>query len=157
MVNSALTVAYLREVLDYDPETGIFTWKKPAARSVKPGMLAGRLATDGYIGIRVAYTRYPAARLAWFYMHGEWPPNQIDHINGDRADNRFANLRLATRKQNQQNRKAKGVSFAKGRWQARIKVNYRNINLGRYDTVEEARAVYIAATRRYFGEFARDG
>lgn len=96
-------------------------------------------------------------------MTGEWPADMIDHKNRDRTDNRWENLREATRSQNNANRRAssthgfKGATFNRrqGRWMAQTKVNGKRVYLGYYDTPEEAHAAYVAAAERYFGEFAR--
>jgi hypothetical protein len=100
---------------------------------------------------------YIAHRLAWALHYGEEPSLEIDHINGERSDNRIANLRLATRGENCKNVKAAGVRFEadRGKWLARICVDYKQMNLGRFATEQEARAAYAAAKVRYFGEFAR--
>src|SRR4029450_2313606 len=98
-----LTAERLRELLDYDPETGDFTWKVNR-RCVRSGSVAGNVnCVDGYCYIGVDARRYHAHRLAWLYIKGAWPNDQIDHINGNKADNRFANLRQATHSQNQAN------------------------------------------------------
>ena len=108
---------------------------------------------------------YRAHRLIWLMYHGQWPPQEIDHINGDRADNRIVNLRLATASQNRANSKVyktnrcgfKGVARTPyGRWVARIhfeKTKY----LGTFDTPEEAHAAYVRAAQAAHGIFARSG
>lgn len=124
---------YLIETLDYNPETGEFTWKNPSSYQMHPGDKAGTLNASGYILICINGIRYKAHRLAWFYHYGEWPSDeapQIDHINGNKADNRISNLRCATRVKNSRNHKGRstntsgctGVSFKKsnGKWQAVI-------------------------------------
>ncbi len=98
-----LTAEYLRSILHYDQETGIFTWKVRTARRVKAGDVAGCSDGDGYRLIKVQSRLYKAHRLAWLYIHGSWPKDQIDHINRIRTDNRIANLREVSNKQNLQN------------------------------------------------------
>lgn len=108
---------------------------------------------QGYVRACVDGVLYYAHRLAWLHHHGEWPAEQLDHINGDRQDNRIANLRLASQLENHQNRKLQrnnvsghpGVYFEKGRWRARIKVQQKYRHLGTFDTFEEARAARIFA------------
>lgn len=160
-----LTQQRLKELLYYDPETGIFTRlvgrSGPRARA---GDVAGCDNGKGYIRIYVDGKPYKAHRLAWFYMHGEWP-EEIDHRNGERADNRLSNLRPVTRQQNNLNQSIyrsntsglKGVSFYKatGKWKAQIQVNGRKIGLGYYQTKEQAHQAYVAAARELHGEFAR--
>lgn len=156
-----LTLILVKEILDYNPETGLFTWKIPTAKCVSVGDLAGSLKAQsaGYVNINIFQRRYGAHRLAWFYMTGEWPKFEIDHINGCRSDNRFANLRDVTRQVNAQNLKKGrsntgllGVSYVmrrgKGSYRAGIKANNKSINLGNYSTAEAAHAVYLEAKRR---------
>ena len=88
-----LNHADLLEVLSYDPETGLFTWVKPTARCIKPGMQAGCETARGYVSLRLFGIDYRAHNLAWFYVTGEWPVEELDHINGKPGDNRIANLR----------------------------------------------------------------
>src|ERR1700719_1662744 len=95
----------LRELLSYDPETGVFRWLVRKRQNVKAGDVAGSFDGCGYCKISIDRRAYKAHRLAWLYMTGEWPPAEIDHINMNRADNRFANLRLATRHQNMANQR----------------------------------------------------
>ena len=160
---SRLNATRLREVLAYDPETGIFTW------IIKPGNLplvgarAGWREKDGSARIMVDRHRYFSHRLAWLWMTGEWPPSLIDHKDTDRSNNRWKNLRLATQSQNLGNSKRprnnmsgfKGVRRVNGRWHARIKVGYVEKHLGYFDTPEDAHAAYCAAAKQHFGEFAR--
>lgn len=152
MKRQDLTHSRLLEVINYNPETGLFTrsWGKRVVGSDHP---------NGYIQIRVDYTRYLAHRLAWFYVYGEWPPIDIDHINRDRRDNRISNLRIATRKQNNANRMGKARSGFKGvvetkyGFRAAISIDNRFKNLGTYKTVEEAHAAYCRAAKELFGEY----
>lgn len=106
-----------------------------------------------------------AHRLAWLYIYGEWPIDQLDHINRNTSDNRIENLREATQSQNNANRSAnkskkysplKGVSFYPDskRWTASIRINNKNRHLGCFDTAEEAHAAYVAEADQVFGEFA---
>lgn len=144
-----LTAARLRLRMSYDEATGVFRWRDTGRVAGYPAGAAGRLQiyVDGV-------ARY-AHRLAWLYVHGEWPDGQIDHINGDKHDNRIANLRVlpgtAQNKQNQSrayrnNRSGMlGVSRDGSRWRARIMVDGKSKTLGRFDTPEEASAAYRRA------------
>jgi hypothetical protein len=159
-----LTAQRLRELLHYDPVTGIFHWRIAVARRVKVGDIAGSVHRDGYRQIMIDGRRYYAHHLAWLYVHGEWPPSELDHINGVPDDNRIANLRLATPSQNQWNQgnRKNNTSGFKGvgwhrrrRWRAQIGINGRYIHLGYFATPEEAHQTYCAAAKERFGEFTR--
>ena len=146
-----LTQDRLRELVNYDPDTGLFTWRI-SRRKCRQGALAGANMPTGYRTIRLDDVLHLAHRLAWLYVHGVWPTNQIDHINGNRADNRLCNLREATNAENAQNRrkpKSKsgfmGVRQENSKWLAEIKFNYKVIRLGLFDTPEEAYQTYLAA------------
>jgi hypothetical protein len=156
-----LTAERLRELLHYDQETGIFTWtQRPSemARKCAPGAVAGSVCkVHGYVYIGIDWVKHPAHRLAWLYVRGEWPQFDIDHIDGDRANNRIGNLRDVSRSVNLQNaRKARSDSQSgllgalrnRNRWMSRIKANGRMIHLGSFDTPEEAHAAYLAAKRK---------
>jgi hypothetical protein len=161
MANADLTAERLRQFLAYDSETGVFTRlllgrgrHKPV--TAPPGVVAGCLGVGGYIYIKVGRTGYKAHRLAWLYVHGSWPKHSIDHINGDRADNRIANLRDVNNMTNAENRRGvnamnllgyAGVSRHGARFRARLTVNKKTLRLGDFDTPEEAHAVYLAAKR----------
>lgn len=136
-----VTQAKVRDVLDYDPDTGIFRWRHAGA-SRKAGAIAGNIMHDGrYIRIGIGGKSYLAHRLAWLYVHGQWP-TEIDHINWNGLDNRMVNLRSVTRKQNGLNRGlnknntsgAKGVILVDGKWQSYYCRKY----LGRFDRKDDA-------------------
>lgn len=147
-----ITQDELKELLDYNPETGIFVWKVRMAKSVKAGMIAGVLNTQKYRCITIAGTQYKAHRLAWVYIHGEFP-KMLDHVDGNRDNNAIINLRLTTVRQNGQNRKEHrvgktlGCYFHKptGKWRAQLEFKGRNYHLGLYETAEEAFEAYSAA------------
>lgn len=160
-----ITQERLKELLHYEPETGIFTWKIAASNRVSIGDVAGSTRGDGRIRINVDGESYLAHRLAWFYTHGIFPPNRIDHINQDPGNNRIKNLRPATAKQNSENRGAgtnnksgfKGVSwFAPlSKWRAKICHHYKHIYLGCFDTPEEASAAYESAANKLFTHYKK--
>jgi len=161
-----ITQERLKELLNYNPETGDFIWRVDRNGHVKAGMVAGNIHyKHGYREIRIGSKLYKAHRLVWLYVHGEMPVSFLDHINNDRSDNRLSNLRLATINQNAQNQKIrsnnttgyKGVTFVKrvGRYWAQIFVNGKIKSLGYYHTPEEAHAAYCKGADKYFGEFAR--
>jgi hypothetical protein len=162
----SLTVELVRELLNYDPATGVFTWKRHHSAK-RIGTPAGSLKRDGYIDICVAGVHdIRAHRLAWFYVHGAWPAGEIDHRNGVKADNRIDNLRVATGSQNAANRawggrggKLKGATYiaSLGKWQAQVGSHGQCIYLGCYDTAGQAHAAYCAAARALWGEFANVG
>ena len=151
----------VREVFAFDPSTGVFTYRTQTAHHRKVGDIAGTITAQGYRDIGIDSRVYKAHRLAWFYMHGQWPMHQIDHINGDRADNRIANLRDVTKTVNLQNQKRAHSNSAHGflgvriesrwgdspRYLARITVNGVRRSLGSFDTAEEAHAAYLNAKR----------
>lgn len=150
----AVTQARLRELFDYDPETGVFTNRVRRANRAA-GEVAGGLNALGYVTVAVDGKRYLAHRLAWLYVYGEMP-KQIDHINCNRADNRIANLRKCDQKQNTQNiRRAHfdnrtgrlGVEKipATGKYRARICVAGKATHIGCFPTAEEAHSAYLAA------------
>ena len=149
-----LTQDRLQELLNYDPDSGLFTWLKSISRRVKAGEVAGGLSTGGYIRIRIDGKKYKAHRLAWLYTLGNWPSDYIDHINGIRNDNRIVNLREATNAENKQNQRVAnvnnktgllGVSFHRksGKFIARITVNGIRIGIGNFDNAEEAHQAYL--------------
>lgn len=146
-----LTQERLYEVLNYAFDTGAFYWLiKRGSRSV--GALAGATDGYGYKVIRIDKKLYKAHQLAWLYHYGGFPEGNLDHINGDKADNRIANLRVANQSENMQNQtRLRGVYWDKARnkWHSRIKVNYRNIYLGRFYLYEDALAAYAAAAAVY--------
>jgi hypothetical protein len=161
-----LTVERLREVLAYDPDTGVFIHKLSNPRTPE-GSVAGWGSPNGYVRISVDDSKYLAHRLAWFHTYGQWPSGFIDHVNRDKSDNRIANLRQATKSQNSGNairRKdnktgTRGVYWHKvaNKFAAQLQINKKNITLGYFTTVEEAKAAYEAAAKEYFREFFHAG
>jgi len=152
----------LRNILYYDPETGIFLWRIKKGRST-PGCAAGNVRPDNYCIIKIAGKKYFAHRLAWKIYTGTDPVNNIDHINGRPSDNRISNLREATASQNQHNIPAqrnntsgvKGVSRHKlsGKWLAQICKNGKTINLGIFPTISAATVAHRAAAALLHGQF----
>jgi len=157
--NSILTQSYLKEILHYDPETGIFTRIIDRHYMHKKGAVLGSVTVGGYMAINLDALPRPSHRLAWLYMYGEFPKGQIDHINHDRTDNRIKNLRVVSHKENGRNQKlgsnntsgVNGVHWDKARkkWKAIIKVNYKNIQLGRFDNFFDAVCARKSADIRY--------
>jgi hypothetical protein len=162
-----ITKERLRELLHYNPRTGIFKWRFSSRLSKlrKRGAIAGKVGNDKYRRIWIDKQTYQANRLAWLYVYGQWPVKLLDHINNDRDDNRITNLREATDKESAQNRKVrsdnktgfKGVHWHKERkvYIARITVKGRQIFLGRFDDPEQAHFAYCRAAFKYYGDFAR--
>lgn len=132
----------IRNNLKYDPISGNIYWKR-SYPNIRKNNVAGCINKHrNAIVIRLNDKLYFAHRIAWFLYYGKFPKDQLDHINHDGTDNRISNLREATTKQNHQNRKnAKGYYFDKGhqKWRAEIKINYKRIYIGLYNTEEEAK------------------
>ena len=158
-----ITQLELKSILNYNPDTGVFTWIEPLSKRYKSGDKAGKIHTSGHVRISLKYNKYYMHRLAWLYVYGKFPLLQIDHINGIRSDNRICNLRECTQMQNSRNRIVsnsstglKGVTFCKKRnkWLAQITVNYVHINLGAYDCKHKAHAAYKNNSRILHGEFS---
>lgn len=143
----------LKELLHYDPETGVFIWKVNRGGKAQAGTIAGRTDGHGYRQICVCSTMYMAHRLAWLYVYGVLPKQQIDHINGIPDDNRIRNLREATQLENNQNNIKYsnnksgylGVCLYKQKWMAQIQTNGKKKYLGLFNSKEEAYAVYLKA------------
>ena len=157
-----ITAERLRELLDYDPDTGQLVWLVKRGGTAVAGSVAGGIRLDGYINIYVDGRPYLAHRLAWLHIHGVWPTADIDHVNGDRADNRAVNLREATNATNLHNVVApqsnntsgfRGVSWHKGKgsWRAQIRVDGCRLHLGYYPTPEAASAAYMQAKAEHHG------
>lgn len=161
---ACLTADEVRRLLRYEPDTGIFFWRT-AARNIKAGDIAGCQQSRGYWHVRINRRLYVAHRLAWLYATGEWPAGNVDHINGQRSDNRLANLRIATNSENAWNSRIrrnnacgyKGVHYKKTirKFVAQINAGGRVRHLGVFMTADEAHAAYVRAAREHFGEFAR--
>lgn len=158
-----LTQERLKDVLHYDESTGIFTWRVALSRRVRIGDVAGTVTNRGYITIKIDGRLYRAHRIAWLYVHGTFPPDQIDHIDHRRANNSIANLRLATQSENSMNMRLsakntsgfKGVSMYKpsGKWMAYAKLGGKQYHLGYFHTAEAASAAYEAFAKQHHGEF----
>ena len=170
-----LSAEYLRSILHYCPETGVFTWRErvdaPAWWNTRyAGQRAGKVEPrkhTAYVFIRINGRPYSAHRLAWLYVTGEWPSGEVDHEDGDGLHNWFTNLRDATSTQNKGNsrRRSTNVSGYKGvtrsasgkRWAARIGVDGCQYHLGYFDTPELAHAAYVEAAKKHFGDFVNPG
>lgn len=173
---AVLTQARLRQLFNYEPLSGSLVWRERPEAEFKTGLAyasfvsrcqrkeAGHLCSDGYRAVVIGRQRYLAHKLIWLLVHGEWPEYplfEIDHINGDRADNRLVNLRKVSKSGNQRNAGRRknntsgvhGVNWkadkrnGKGRWVARIWNGPRHVSLGTFDTLHEAQIARKAAER----------
>ena len=157
---SNLTASRLKELLHYDQETGVFTWREPASGRKNPA--AARGDKHGYRRIRIDGCLYYAHRLAWLYVYGEWPSTGLDHINGDPSDNRIVNLRQATQAQNARNVWRPSRSLPRGvyalgrRYEAKISAGGKRYYLGLFKTPQEASEAYTKAARELHGEFSKE-
>ena len=170
MMRDEPTAEYVRGALSYDPLTGDFTWKRRDDRSKTwntryAGKTAGTRHSEGYNQIILRNICCFGHRIAWAYMTGAWPDKSIDHIDGNRSNNRWANLRLCDQSQNNANSRIpktntsgyKGVTWDKKRrlWRAGAKHKQKFIFIGHYANKEDAHAAYCAKAKELFGEFAR--
>lgn len=157
------SVEHLKNRLSYDPATGALTWLRPSplSRHIKVGDEAGWTNTNGYRRVSIDGQAYHVHRVIFKMMTGSDPEYDIDHVDGNRSNNRWANIRPATRSQNNYNRRAtatrKGAHILRtaGRFRARITANGREIHLGTFRSPEEANASYAEAAARIAGAFAR--
>lgn len=156
---SNVTAERLREILNYDPLTGLFRWKVRLSNRIRIGDVAGCPGDRGYISIGLLGERHRGQRLAVLYMTGKWPEFEVDHENGCTSDNRWRNLRDVPHVVNTQNMRAAksnsrsgllGVHFvpASGKWGARIKVDGHYRSLGRHPTKDAAHGAYLTAKRK---------
>ena len=148
MATQILTQDQLKNLLDYAPDTGKFTWRVNRKGGAKAGDDAGRFDGKGYRQIQIDGRLYAMHRLAWLYVYGVWPGNEIDHINRDKTDNRICNLRQADRSLNTRNTRlrrdsttgAKGVCWSKQtqKWVSRINIKGKRKHIGFYDSLADA-------------------
>jgi hypothetical protein len=159
-----ISQARARELLDYEPATGVFRWRvnrRSYLSKARIGAIAGAPRYDGYVELRIDGELIHAHRLAFLWMEGTLPP-EVDHINGDKTDQRWGNLRIATHGQNgthkgpNKNNKlgVKGVRVMKKKYEARIWRDGRQVVLGYFSTVEEASECYRMASLKQHGEFS---
>ena len=160
----------LQKIFEYNPDTGILTYKYRPDKSSSwntqwAGKVSGALNEAGYIKITIDNKRYYAHRIAFAIYYGEWPDLFIDHIDGNKSNNKISNLRQANKSQNGCNRVApkhntsgyKGVCLDKRRnkWRANIRLSGKQVWLGYYDTPEKAYLAYCEGAKTHYGEFAR--
>ncbi|GAB2493994.1 HNH endonuclease [Arenimonas alkanexedens] len=155
-----LSAEEVGKFLSYCPESGLLTWLVSPNGRITVGQVAGNVSQQGYINIQLLGRQLKAHRVAWLLHYGEWPENEVDHTDGDRANNRIANLRAATHSQNMQNKfRAKkgstsgyiGVSWSEQSkaWHAQIRAEGKVKHLGFFATPEEASQAYLVAKARY--------
>lgn len=159
------SVERLREVIEYDAITGVMVWKVDMAGRKTAGTVAGHVSQHGYRIVQIDGQAYPAHRIAFTIYFGRSPKQFLDHINCVRDDNRIENLREADAAQNARNSQIsvrnktgiKGVSLRvkTQRWVAQIRLNRKNITLGEFKDIEDAKAAYQAASKKLHGEFGR--
>ena len=159
-INSPLKLEYLHTVLHYDPSSGIWTWKVGPSNAIKAGSRAGKIVGSGHRQIVLRGWLYYSARLAVFYMTGEWPKDRVDHRNRIRDDDRWENLREASESDNGANRSMqinntsgyRGVSWDmnSSKWEVRV----NRVYLGRYDDLDIAILIRAEFADKYQGEFA---
>jgi hypothetical protein len=160
-----ITVKQIKERLEYNPDTGVLTWRSKVNKSpVKIGQQAGSLNTSGYRQIPLFGKTRKASRLIWYMQTGVYPKKEIDHKNRIKSDDRWENLREATRSQNQSNRTIqsnntsgyKGIVWRKNRskWIAQVKLNGRYIHIGSFDNKKTAARHYRIAAKKYHGSYA---
>lgn len=158
------TKEHLEQRVSYDPSTGDIRWLVSTGRRSRVGSIVGSSHSNGYIEMCVDGHRLFAHQAAWVIMTGEWPTFQIDHINGNRKDNRWENLRAAVQKQNSANMRKrsnnksgyKGVAKIRdGAWGAYIHVNGKTKYLGTYSCPRVAHGAYVMAAAFTWGEYAR--
>jgi hypothetical protein len=160
-----LTAEQARALWTYEPETGLLRWRVTTSTRYKAGSVAGYIQPKGYVVVGYGYRLWSAHRLAWLIVTGEWPFGEIDHIDADKANNRWSNLRDVPKSLNGANVPArrsntsgfKGVSWHKhhGRWSAAIQKDGRQRHLGYFDDPEQAHAAYATAANDLFGDCAR--
>lgn len=152
------------DLLEYDPAHGSFTWVRPTHPRIKPGQLAGSVGENHnkYVRIKIDGVTHYGHRLAFLIMEG-WMPEEVDHEDLNRSNNAWANIRPATRTEQNRNRPVqsrnklgiKGVSFECGKFRAKIRVDGKSIHLGSFDREQDAIEAYAAASRQHHGEFGR--
>ena len=158
-----LDVDYIRQRLSYDPETGIFRWKTYPKAKKMVGQIAGHVRKTGQIVILLNNKGYLAHRIAWAYVTGKNPQNQIDHINCDPSDNRFENLRECTALENCRNKRiqknntseVKGITRFRNKWSARVGVDGKKVFLGYFDSIQSAELAVKLGRISLHGEFAK--
>ena len=162
-----MTKEELKDLLDYDPDTGKFYWVVAKSRSIKVGDMAGTRHKQGYNQIRINGRLYLAHRLAWLYMTGNMPDSLIDHEDGDVSNNAWSNLRASSSLENNYNSKmqksntsgVKGVSWCNThkRWVAKIGVGGKSILIGYFKDIGQAEVETRKAREKLHGEFANHG
>lgn len=158
-----MTQHELKLILDYNPDTGIFTWKLWRGGNAIAGSVAGHVDTRGHVQICINGKMYAAHRLAFLYMTGKFPDQLTDHVNCKKTDNRWNNLRPATPSQNCHNARRyknntsgfKGVSFHHGKWNGRVKKNGITHDCGHHQSPEKANQAVISKRNELHGVYAR--
>lgn len=156
-----LTVEQLKHTFHYDPPTGLFRWRFSPRNDIKPWSLAGSTRADRYRSLHVRGIGFFEHRAAWAYMTGAWPVEDIDHLNGDRGDNRWLNLRMVSTQVNCQNRRAATVANRSGllgahfnaqmgKYVSAVRIDGKQKYLGTFATAEEAHQAHLAARRAHY-------